>query len=428
METQKRSVSTFYTLLDDKLAHYALLSLGCLAVLIYVWKAVFHFNAHLRRLNTFSNSDQKYFLIPNTTLARIKNHLLYAPLFHTRHNREFQLSRAINMGTLPSRLHGLVIIGILSMNITLCLVTTPYGKSEATVSKIILNRTGTMATVNLIPLVLMAGRNNPLVGLLGVPFDTWNLIHRWLGRIVVLEAVAHALADVIPRVQKSGWSYLGARFEVSLFMLSGLVACCAFVGLMVHSVSPIRHAFYETFLHLHICLVILGLAMLWVHLKAKEADALKYLVAAITLWAFERATRLIILIYRNISTKHTTADVEALPGDAVRVSLRLARPWRVKPGQHIYLYIPSIGWWSSHPFSVAWGASGEITEKIPHDVSRETKTISLLIRRRTGFTDSLFKRVSNSPDSRVRLSAFVEGPYGGTHFAGTSRVDSSVDD
>lgn len=48
-------------------------------------------------------------------------------------------------------------------------------------------------------------------------------------------------------------------------------------------------------------------------------------------------------------------------------------------------------------------------------MSTKRETISLLIRRRTGFTDSLYKRASKAADDRVYLSAFVEGPYGGIH-------------
>lgn len=60
-----------------------------------------------------------------------------------------------------------------------------------------------MATVNLIPLILLAGRNNPLIKLLEVPYDTFNLIHRWLARIVVFETLAHVFAWAIPKAQKS---------------------------------------------------------------------------------------------------------------------------------------------------------------------------------------------------------------------------------
>ncbi len=40
----------------------------------------------------------------------------------------------------------------------------------------------------------MAGRNNILISWIGLSFDTFNLLHRWFGRIVILEAIAHTLA------------------------------------------------------------------------------------------------------------------------------------------------------------------------------------------------------------------------------------------
>lgn len=52
-----------------------------------------------------------------------------------------------------------------------------------------------------IPLFILVGRNNPLIPLLGISFDTYNLIHRWFGRIVILEAICHTLAHLA----KDGW-------------------------------------------------------------------------------------------------------------------------------------------------------------------------------------------------------------------------------
>ncbi|KAA8646198.1 ferric reductase family protein [Aspergillus tanneri] len=394
-ELQKRQgkMDPFYEIFNDDLARYTLMVLCLMVACILVWKSWFRMAAHLRRLASFNSGHQRYFMEPNGTFAKVKNHIVYAPLFRTRHNREFQLSRAVNMGTLPSRFHTFILVGIIVMNVVLCTVTVPYKKQEDTVAGIIRNRTGTMATVNLIPLVVLAGRNNPLIKLLQVPFDTYNLIHRWLARIVVFEALAHTFAWMIPKAQS---------------------------GLLVHSPSPIRHAFYETFLHLHLVMVILVMAFLWVHLDG--LDAQKYLLGSIILWALERSARLLILLYRNCGRQSTTALVEALPGDAVRVTLKLARPWTFKPGQHIYLYIPVVGWWTSHPFSVGWSEAEEIlsdekgmpiTRQDVHGLRKTT--ISLLVRRRTGFTNKLFQRAVSSVGSRVTLRAFAEGPYGSIH-------------
>ena len=192
----------FYEMFNDDLARISVLVLGLMAAVVYVWQMSHRFYAHLRRLSSFSNDRQRYFLSSHDTLSKIKNHVVYAPLFRNRHNQEMQLSRAVNFGTLPSRFHTFLILGIVVMNVVCCTVTLPYGKDEHTVSGMVRNRTGTMSTVNLMALVLMAGRNNPLIPLLRVPFDTWNLLHRWLGRIVVLEALAHIFAWAIPEAQE----------------------------------------------------------------------------------------------------------------------------------------------------------------------------------------------------------------------------------
>jgi hypothetical protein len=203
LERRHGDENPFWAALNDDLARYSLLALGCFAACMYMWKMWFRIAAHMRRLASFSNERQNYFVPAHPTLAKIKKHIVYAPLFRNRHNREFQLSRAVNMGTLPSRFHTFIIVGIIAMNITLCCVTVPYKSEPDSVAGVILSRTGVMATVNLIPLVLLAGRNNPLITLLQVPYDTYNLIHRWLARIVVCEALAHTFAWLIPKAQSS---------------------------------------------------------------------------------------------------------------------------------------------------------------------------------------------------------------------------------
>ncbi|KAJ5293793.1 hypothetical protein PENANT_c002G00096 [Penicillium antarcticum] len=417
----KSSSEMYYEAVNDDLARYTILALGCAATAYYVWHLWFRFSAHLRRLASFSDDRQRYFVSAHGTFSWVKEHIIYAALFRTRHNQEMQLSSAINMGTLPSRFHAFLVTGIVAMNVALCCVTTPYGSEEDTVAGVVRNRTGTMATINMIPLIIMAGRNNPLIAMLHVPFDTWNLLHRWLGRIVVLEALAHVFAWAIPKGQEKGWKVVAMAITGSSFLFTGLVAAIAFAALLVHSPSPIRHAFYETFLHLHFAIAAVSIGFLWVHLNGLAAQT--YLLAAVILWALERATRLLIILYRNIGRESTTATIEAMPGDAMRITLRVARPWTFRPGQHIYLYIPSVGWWTSHPFSVGWSDTEDnmLDEKsLPlnrQDIlnAPHKETISLLVRRRTGMTDKLFQRATNSMGTPLTVRAFAEGPYGNIH-------------
>lgn len=114
----------------------------------------------------------------------------------------------------------------------------------------------------------------------------------------------------------------------------------------------------------------------------------------------------------------TQALIEALPGDAVRVNIRLARPWHFQPGQHVFITIPSIGLWTSHPFSVAWSNDDDPTDSEkglaldqPEQLANFGTSVSLIVRRRTGFTDSLHKQVAKS-QGLITVNALVEGPYG----------------
>jgi predicted ferric reductase len=181
-----------------------------------------------------------------------------------------------------------------------------------------------------------------------------------------------------------------------------------------------RHAFYETFKLLHMGLVILVIIVVWFHLRLANIPQLTILYGVVALWATEHLLRGMRLLYRNMGG--TKAVVEALPGNACRVTIDMARPWTFKPGQHAYLYMPSIGLWTSHPFSVAWSQDTEVLdpdEKMAmnrQDILAMQKTsMSFIVRARTGFTNSLYQKALTSPDGRFSTKCFAEGPYGGMH-------------
>lgn len=55
-------------------------------------------------------------------------------------------------------------------------------------------RNGVISNQYKVPLFIMAARNNPLIAWTNCSFDTYNLLHRWFGRIVALEAITHTAA------------------------------------------------------------------------------------------------------------------------------------------------------------------------------------------------------------------------------------------
>lgn len=375
---------------------------------------------YLRTVSSLGNSTQYYFARESWKSSFFKKSIQYAPLGSKRHNREFALSSAVNMGTLPTRLQFVCLVGYFASNVAFCLVDINLHENFASIADLLRNRTGVLSVVNMVPLILFAGRNNPLIKWLDLSFDTFNLLHRWLGRIVALEAIAHTLAFWIGSVDEGkAFSAVFASTIKSSFLLVGFVGTVAFVFLNIQAHTILRHAWYETFKILHILGAITAIVGVWYHCQMKMFVQLNYMYAVVALWAFDRAARFIRLAYGNVGAGGTQTLVEALPGNACRVTCTMARPWAFEPGQHAYLYFPTISGTQSHPFSVGWSEEAEMHdgEKLSmdrNDILGSRKTsINFVIRARAGFTGQLYKKAAACPDGRMVTKCFVEGPYGG---------------
>lgn len=99
------------------------------------------------------------------------------------------------MGSLPLRLEVICLLIYLSLNITFIIVTVDWWLSDYSEKMFQLKyAAGHLAVMNTPGLVLGAGRNNPLVQLLGISFDTFNFMHRWVGRVITANAVIHMSA------------------------------------------------------------------------------------------------------------------------------------------------------------------------------------------------------------------------------------------
>jgi predicted ferric reductase len=407
--------------LNENLTYYLLIISGAVCAAVITWRVTDIAVKYARTIVGANNDNQRYFARPSPNSALAKRHILYAPVLSKRHNREIQLSRALNVGTLPTRFQLLFLAAYFATNVAFCVIDISFSDSFADVASSVRNRSGALAVVNMVPLFVLAGRNNPLIPLLGISFDTYNLIHRWLGRIVALEAITHTLAHWA----KGGWGPAIERTFKSESFLWGFIATVAFFAICVQAWSPIRHAFYEFFKMLHIALAILCIVGVWFHLQilgyTSDKIQMRYLIIAISVWCADRFGRFLRLMYYNVGRSRTRTVVEALPGNAVRVTMTVARNWPFRPGQHAYLYMPGISLWQSHPFSVAWyqGVDDVNSDKLLSNVNDRTgmqkAQVSFVIRARTGFTDKLYQKVASTSAGKMEVAGFVEGPYGVRH-------------
>jgi predicted ferric reductase len=261
-----------------------------------------------------------------------------------------------------------------------------------------------------------------------ISYDTFNLFHRWLGRIVGLEILVHISAWLSNTVRAGDWK--GAMWVINQAASYkwGLMASIAFLLLLLHTWSPLRHAFYETFALSHRILYIHAFIGVYWHLRQHALPQLPWTYIFISILAADYLLRISRIVYYNTSgfsrdRTITRTTIEALPGEACRLSFNITRPWTAKPGAHVHIYLPAISFLCSHPFSVAWFESQPVAssdEKLPSnstdlDARSPNSTISLIVRARTGMTRSLYRKASLQPNSTLTTWGAIEGPYGGLH-------------
>ncbi|CAO2653696.1 Nn.00g031070.m01.CDS01 [Neocucurbitaria sp. VM-36] len=360
----------------------------------------------------------------------LKRHFIYGPLLSSSQNREERTISTVKQYKVPTRPQLAVIVLYVFSNVVYCLAIPE--QPQAQIIAAFRGRCGTLAAFNMIFTVLFALRNNPLIWMLHVSYDTFNLFHRWTARVMVLESIAHVFAFAynayhVTYNRRGGWNSVKWILQHSLSYRWGLTAWVTLSLLMIHSVGPIRHAFYDSFLSLHRIGIVIVLVGIYFHLAKHALPQLPWIYLAISLWTLEVFARFLRILHLNLSWKRRTwtrVTLEALPGDASHVMLSLPRSWNVKPGSHVHIYFPMFAFWSSHPFSVAWSQSsryaGQNAEKSPLsvddlEIEERQDTISCVIRARTGMTRSLYKLALTAKDSDVELWGAVEGPYGGHH-------------
>ena len=426
-------------------------SLGMLVMVILGVRVQGRFRAHLRHITSMGMSGQQrtYWARNQSNWWKIKKHLLYAPLWTKRQNLEIKLSSAVNIRIHPTRFQTLFLITYLLSNFAYCALLN-YGEVDkyAAVAEL-RGRSGMLAVVNMVPLVILAGRNNPLIPLLQISFDTYNLLHRWMGRIVVLETSIHMTAWAYVEHAATGWSGIRLNIMTNSIIGWGTLGTISIVVILLSSPSPIRHAFYETFLNLHIILAFVTMIGVLAHCELAHVPRTSYIWAVIILWVAERVTRMALIFYRNLSRQSwTKATVEQLPGDCCKVTMHLPKYVDISPGTHAYLRFATVRVWESHPFSIAWISHRskspifrtpkdfESQDRRMIDKANTTTDVSFIIHARTGMTRRLFEKASLSGLKVLTLRAAFEGPYAGHHsldsyghailFAGSSGISHQI--
>lgn len=222
------------------------------------------------------------------------------------------------------------------------------------------DRIGVLAYA-LTPLSIMLSSRESILSLItGVPYQSFNFLHRWLGYVIFLQSSLHTIAWCVVEI-----AYYQPQPTVSIewvkqtYIVWGIVAMILLLLLVVLSTPwGIRLTGYETFRKLHYVLAMVYIGACWGHWKQLKC----FLIPSLIFWFLDRGLRFVrtgFLHYHGLPDggmgfRACQAVITTFPdaehGDVYRLDLHNDQdPWAI--GQHYYLCFTESSIWQSHPFT-----------------------------------------------------------------------------
>lgn len=253
--------------------------------------------------------------------------------------------------------------------------------------------------------VLLSSRESVLSLATGIPYQSFNFLHRWTGRVIFIQSAVHAF----------GWTLIEARlyqpqpttFRTWIkqpYMIWGCVALIFLCFLYVFSIRRvIQWTGYEFFRKTHYVVACLYIGACWGHWQQLKC----WMIASLGLFFIDRGVRILrtLLIHVGYFDSNGNAGLGFHPaqstlqyfddkdGGVIRLEFNHRHaPWSL--GQHFFLCFPALNIWQSHPLTIASLPSNHHT---------------YIIRCRSGETGNLKTLALNN---QLTTPVILSGPYG----------------
>ncbi|CAI5004241.1 CPS_HP_G0129170.mRNA.1.CDS.1 [Saccharomyces cerevisiae] len=329
-------------------------------------------------------------------LVRYVRRYLTLPTIWGKHASSFSYLK-IFTGFLPTRSEGVIILGYLVLHTVFLAYGYQYDpynlifdSRREQVARYVADRSGVLAFAHFPLIALFAGRNNFLEFISGVKYTSFIMFHKWLGRMMFLDAVIHGAAYTSYSVFYKDW----AASKEETYWQFGVAALCIVGVIVFFSLAMFRKFFYEAFLFLHIVLGALFFYTCWEHVV--ELSGIEWIYAAIAIWTIDRLIRIVRVSYFGFPK----ASLQLIGDDIIRVTVkRPVRLWKAKPGQYVFVsFLHPLYFWQSHPFTVL-------------DSIIKDGELTIILKEKKGVTRLVKKYVCrNGGKASMRLA--IEGPYG----------------
>jgi ferric-chelate reductase len=287
------------------------------------------------------------------------------------------------------------------------------------------DRVGVLAYA-LTPLSIMLSSRESILSLAtGLPYQSFNFLHRWLGYIIFAQSTMHTIGWCIIELRLyQPQPSVGIEWIKQLYMIWGVIAMFILTLLVILSTPwGIRLTGYEFFRKFHYILAMIYIGACWGHWKQLKV----FLLPSLIVWFLDRAIRLVrtALLHYNflpsgeLGFRCATADISFFPdeqhGDIVRLDFNHPHDaWDV--GQHFYLCFPESSVWQSHPFTPlslpVFNADTQRHSYVFRAKRGETRRIAELSARRAARSSTADKELTQHSPADAKLSVVLNGPYG----------------
>ncbi|WVQ84201.1 hypothetical protein IAT38_006352 [Cryptococcus sp. DSM 104549] len=282
----------------------------------------------------------------------------------------------------------------------------------------------------LVPFVFaMGSRINPLAWVTRVESGRWMIWHQYGARVILFFSTIHTFVILYAPYRQGGMRWTNAYWVKHIswktfwtedsVLLNGTFAFVVLVWIVFSSFAKIRNWNYEFFVIQHVLSIILFTVALWPHTTMTIPSVVYYVYASVAIWCFSIAVRIAwdAMAWQDMrsgvgkgSIKFAgRARLEGMGGGKVEgrggvTKLVVDVRGRWEAGEHVWLRVPSINPFQSHPFTIA-------SPSPPAAAKDSINSLTLLISTRSGLTSRLARKCASNPLRSVPV--VLQGPYGG---------------
>ncbi|KJZ69478.1 hypothetical protein HIM_11140 [Hirsutella minnesotensis 3608] len=293
---------------------------------------------------------------------------------------------------LPSVGHAIIVGLYVAINITITFVNIDHDSLPMVTN--VGSRTAWLALGNLVIVVVLALKNNPLAYLTAWSYERLNIFHQVAGYTTAAFVIIHASCYSAYFVKSNRRDRLLQAKEIY-----GIVGGLSFFILGLAG-ATLRYWRYNTFYYVHVIFWVVCVVMTGLHQPDTNGKTFVVVTFVSSIWVLDSLLRLGRLVFYSTNS----VKLEPLPNKGTRVILAKA-PIGAVPGKHCYLWIPKIRHCETHPFTVS-----------------TIDPLEFIVTSHHRFTHDLYTYAMSHPG--IRLKASVGGIYGS--IPSPSRYDTVV--